>query len=605
MVFDDRQRLHAVFALREGDGIRANGVIVLDQPMETIMGCQTVNALDDTYPFRVQDKDGLDESPSPSVRSIAAGGGDIWLFASDGGVARVIDSLQTGDCGVETEYPEFFSRQNGVEGNRLLTNTVPAFVAAGDGALWFGTALGLMRRQAGQFTPLRFDPALSIETEQFSQDMLDTLESFIGRLATAISESRPVESEMIGDVSFLDFFGQALVKEDFIFSAVEDSQHRLWVGTLGGGIRRIEAMGTAFMDTLHITRSGVTVLDPATNTRRPVESRGQLVSNVIFALATDSDGDVWAATDKGVSHIQEQADRAVVITSYTALDGLALPVRDVLVSNFGDVWLATDRGVFKLTSESIQLQGLVIEAGDQVSLSNAVEGADVIIQTTPFRAVTDADGAFSLPQLPLRSSIVQVRADHAIGGPFTQAFAALMPDTASPTAQQFIVVRRGPLQIVDPIRDEFINFENIPGSEMILAPADRESLTEIGLTILPLETLDSLPLEASSEGIATVLAAEFQPNDVTFTQSFTLTLPSPTPLPPGIATILSCLETTNNILRLSPAGSGQVNQDGRTSTVTSFKTLAVTDCPILGFQVFCSQLGSMGPPRAQESCSPP
>ena len=46
---------------------------------------------------------------------------------------------------------------------------------------------------------------------------------------------QPLTTVAIGDVSFVDAFERALVKEDLIFSAVEDAQGRLWVGTLGGG----------------------------------------------------------------------------------------------------------------------------------------------------------------------------------------------------------------------------------------------------------------------------------------------------------------------------------------------------------------------------------
>ena len=40
-------------------------------------------------PFRV---------PSTSTQAVAAGGGDIWLFGSDGGVARVSDNFRDGHC---------------------------------------------------------------------------------------------------------------------------------------------------------------------------------------------------------------------------------------------------------------------------------------------------------------------------------------------------------------------------------------------------------------------------------------------------------------------------------------------------------------------------
>ena len=115
-----------------------------------------------------------------------------------------------------------------------MTNTVPALVVGADGALWFGTALGLTRFHDGQFTPVLFNrqPAVS--------DHVATLEQFFQDVAAAIFAARPLTTVALGEVSFVEAFGRALVKEDLIFSAVEDAQGRLWVGTLGGGLRRIE-----------------------------------------------------------------------------------------------------------------------------------------------------------------------------------------------------------------------------------------------------------------------------------------------------------------------------------------------------------------------------
>ena len=41
--------------------------------------------------------------------------------------------------------------------------------------------------------------------------------------------AQPLTTVAIGDVSFVGAF-ELLVKEDLIFSAVEDAQGRLWVG---------------------------------------------------------------------------------------------------------------------------------------------------------------------------------------------------------------------------------------------------------------------------------------------------------------------------------------------------------------------------------------
>jgi hypothetical protein len=103
----------------------------------------------------------------------------------------------------------------------------------------------------------------------------------------------------------------------------------LVVGTLGGGLRRIEVRDGVPQDTLHLTRQ---------------EGLG---SNLILALAVGPDGAVGAATDEGVSRLRER-NGAVEVTNFAALEYVPGPVRKVAVDATGTVWLATDAGLFRL-----------------------------------------------------------------------------------------------------------------------------------------------------------------------------------------------------------------------------------------------------------------
>src|SRR5262249_32705131 len=256
-----------------------------------------------------------------STRARAAGGGDIWLFGSDGGVVRVADTFRNGQCaasGVGVRYGPIFRRED----SGLLANTVPALAIGVDGTLWFGAALGLTGFSNGRFTPVPFDPTAPLRGDAA------TLEAFFQAVAQAIFDSQPLTTVGVGAVSFVTAFGRPLVKEDVIFSLVVDRQNRLWVGTLGGGLRRIEGG----KETLHLTRSD------------------GLSSNLVFALAVGPDDTVWAATDEGVSRLRE-VEGKVTITNVSALDGLGLPVRAVAVDAAGTVWLATDGGLFQISPQ--------------------------------------------------------------------------------------------------------------------------------------------------------------------------------------------------------------------------------------------------------------
>lgn len=286
---DRPPRLHAVVIAVDAS---TSGVIVVDTSSNPLGVCQTVNVFDTTsgqpdpnYPFFVTDLETGTPKPSASSRTIAASAGGIWLCGSDGGVARVTSDLAADivDCMPSVVYQDIVQRQN----SNLLSNTVPGLLETSDEALWVGTTLGLMRRAQGQrqLTPLRFDPGLSLP------ENVETLEAFFRELAEAIFASRPLTTASIGDV----VFDQAVVKADLITSLVEDGQGRVWAGSLGGGLRRIDFRNDRLQETLHLTRQGIVRIDPETQDREAVPGAG-LISNIVLALAIGPDQTVWVAT---------------------------------------------------------------------------------------------------------------------------------------------------------------------------------------------------------------------------------------------------------------------------------------------------------------------
>jgi hypothetical protein len=170
-----------------------------------------------------------------------------------------------------------------------------------------------------------------------------------------------------------------------------------------------------------------------------------LPSNLIVALAVGPDGALWVATDKGVSRLRE-AGGAVSITTFEALDGLALPVRDVAVDTVGTVWLATDGGLFRIVQQGGTVQGLVVDPA-----SHPVVGADVMLRGTPFHAVTDATGHFVLANLPAGSQQLQVDGRLAVGGPFTVGLRTItVPDGGEQTLEAIMlkpIALEGPLAL--------------------------------------------------------------------------------------------------------------------------------------------------------------
>ncbi len=169
------------------------------------------------------------------------------------------------------------------------------------------------------------------------------------------------------------------------------------MGTLGGGLRRVDITPEGPQDTLLLTRE---------------EGLG---SNLIFSLAGGSNGVIWAGTEEGVSRLQ--VDEAPIrMTHLSALDGLGTPVRDLAIDRAGTLWLATGRGLFRIVRQGGLVRGEVRTADGE-----PIVGADIIALGTPFRTVTDVTGHFILANLPAGSYQLQINGQLADGGPFTSA----------------------------------------------------------------------------------------------------------------------------------------------------------------------------------------
>lgn len=520
LILDTLGRVHAVVV-----GERHAGVVVRDQGV----GCQTVDVLAAAYPLLT-----LAGQPSPSTRAISAGSGDIWLHGSDAGIARVSDAFRAGQCPADgVHYAPVLRRDAG----GLPSNTVPAMLVSRDGALWIGSALGLARIDNGQVTHVPFDPALSFQGNP------ETLEAFFQAVAQAIFAAQPLETVAVGEVSFIEAFGQALVKEDLIFSLLEDQQGRVWVGTLGGGIRRVEIRDGVLEETLHLTRGD------------------GLASNIIFALAAGPDGSIWAATDDGVSRIQK-VNGDTVITTFTAVDGLALPARDLAVDGDGTVWVATDGGLFRIEAQGGQITGVV-----QDDAGTPVEGVDVLVLGTSLRGVTDAAGQFVIANVPLGAQRLQVDGGLAAQGPLSVALHDVVVTRGTPELAP-VVLTRGAVQIpVDVTQGGQVAFPLVPGSLLTIPAAaiqfPEDTASEVTLRLLNPATV-AVPVP---QGFTAVAAAALAPNGVTFTTPVRLTLPNQGRLPAGQLVVLLHLNETTQ--QYEQVGLGRVSADGTVITTLS------------------------------------
>lgn len=136
------------------------------------------------------------------------------------------------------------------------------------------------------------------------------------------------------------------------------------------------------------------------------------------------------ATEEGLTRLYEENDQTLAITNFTAVNGMPvshgriLPVRDVAVDATGTAWLATAGGLYRIAAQGGEIasevqdtQGTAV-TGAEIELFNA-QCIDDTLRGTPFRAITDPEGHFVLPNLPEGRYCMQVDGRLADGGPLT------------------------------------------------------------------------------------------------------------------------------------------------------------------------------------------
>jgi ligand-binding sensor domain-containing protein len=217
----------------------------------------------------------------------------------------------------------------------LVNKWVYSLAVDRDGSLWFGTEEGVNR----------FDPLAPKERAWITYTHKDGLggpnELALARKQTAGEAQEALEGQSgvelapgrsyaghFHDLSVLDEKGKETYNENYVFAILIDLRGNKWFGTWGGGVSRFD--GTRW--TNYTTRQG-------------------LAGNIVYALARDPSGAVWAGTNHGLSRFDGSGWR-----SYTRAEGL--PGDDVYAiapSPDGYVWIAQRGGVVQLGPKPVEI----------------------------------------------------------------------------------------------------------------------------------------------------------------------------------------------------------------------------------------------------------
>ena len=285
---------------------------------------------------RVARVDGVGAIPLLTVHSILqASDGAIWVGGSQ--LLAIRDGVAT-NWPLAGEYSE---------------TTVKSILQTRDGTMWVGTISGLQWLPRGA---TRFERFAGIQgTVRVLRETSDgTL--WIGTIGEGVFTLRGGRLESIERSQR----GVLNLPSKTVLSLFEDSEHSLWLGTQAGVARFSRSsvklvplpnasdsdFGTIALDsdgTLWAASTGLSHLVNGVATPKVFpELNGARVRNVFRA----SDGALWIGTDgRGLFRLGKGP-----AVHYTMTDGLVNDfVRGILETRSGDLWIATDGGVSRLS----------------------------------------------------------------------------------------------------------------------------------------------------------------------------------------------------------------------------------------------------------------
>lgn len=188
--------------------------------------------------------------------------------------------------------------------------------------VWVGTHGGLLRlrRSAAQTITAVEGAPLSINTIYADRDGSLLVAALNGRLFRVTRQTlEPVNLPAgLNDLHIRNLF--------------RDSRDRLWLGTDGQGVARLDG-GTGVRYTM----------------------KDGLGNDFVRAFCEDADGGVWIGTDGGVSYW-----RAGVFQNFKRSTGLVYSsIRALLIDRGGTLWVATDGGVSRIRSGRFVTDGML------------------------------------------------------------------------------------------------------------------------------------------------------------------------------------------------------------------------------------------------------
>ena len=191
----------------------------------------------------------------------------------------------------------------------LPQNTITAIAQTPDGYLWLGTREGLAR-----FDGVRFTIYTNENTPALTQSQILSLHAdrdgrlWIGTWGGGLTK--------LENGRFSRFGSEQGLPNELVAVVAQDRQGKVWVGTDGGGLARLD--GDRF--------TAIT----------PQGALGKQVRAIV-----ESPGGLWVGSEAGLAHVTPDGK----VDSYTEAQGLTHhSIRSLLLSRDGVLWIGTDHG---------------------------------------------------------------------------------------------------------------------------------------------------------------------------------------------------------------------------------------------------------------------
>lgn len=275
--------------------------------------------------------------------------GHLW-FGTNGGIT-ILMPARDGRSDV---------RHLTTQGGQLTSNHVRALKEDARGRIWIGTEDGGLF----EFDPYSFRPNNDLEIAgSIAENKVNALE-IGGSNEVWIGTINGLVRYAPGAIPVVLHASDGLAGENII-ALFRDGKGTLWVGSANSGLSRVDNgkatrvdLGRTFSPTcftqdgegrlwIGTEGQGIVVLQDGKQVAAYDVDHG-LASNSIRSLITDSDGQVWVGTNRGLNKWRSQSDSFLDYTERSGFIGIESKPNSVCRTRSGDLWFGTANGATRV-----------------------------------------------------------------------------------------------------------------------------------------------------------------------------------------------------------------------------------------------------------------